>query len=322
MPEPDSIIAVKPRRGRGRRLLAWSLAPVVFALVGLGVLFRLRPLASFELMGRAGLRASGFRAAQIDTPRGALTYFAAGQGPVLVLLHGANDQAGAWVRVARPLAAGRRVLIPDLPGHGRSAPLDGPLGVGDLVAGLEALLDAEARATRVTLAGNSLGGFLALIEALRRPERVAHVVLLNGAAVAGGGGSVELLPRTRDEARQAVEKLTAPGAPRTPDFVLDDLVRRAPASPLARLLRSPVREWLLDDRLGELRVPVSLVWGQADQLLPPAYAERVRAGLPVARLTPLPDCGHMPQRECPERLLAALEVELRDPPRAPETGQE
>lgn len=310
----------KPR-GRAWRLLVWTAALVIAALAALGLLFRLRPLASFELLGRAGLRAAGFHAAQIASPRGSLTYFAAGQGPVLVLLHGANDQAGAWARVARPLATGRRVLIPDLPGHGGSAPFDGPLDVGDLVAGLEALLEAEARGQPVTLAGNSLGGFLALVEARRRPERVAHVVLVNGAALTGGG-SVELLPRTREEAREAMEKLTAPGAPRVPDFVLDDLVRRAPGSPLARLMRSPVSEWLIDDQLHELRVPVSLIWGQADQLLPPAYAERVRAGLPVARLTLLPDCGHMPQRECPGRLLAALETALREPPRLPEAGQE
>lgn len=311
-----------PPRRRLRRVLVWSAALVVAGLAVVGLLFRLRPLALFELLGRAGLRASGFRALHVAAPRGALTYFAAGRGPVLVLLHGANDQAGAWVRVARPLAMGRRVLIPDLPGHGRSAPFDGPLDVGDLVDGLDALLDAEARAQRVTLLGNSLGGFVALSEAQRRPERVAHVVLVNGAAVTEGGGSVELLPRTRAEARQAIEKLTAPGAPRVPDFVLDDLVRRAPLSPLARLMRSPVRDFALDDRLAELRVPVSLIWGQADQLLPPAYAERVRARLPVARLTLLPDCGHVPQRECPERLLAALEAALREPPRPPEAGQE
>lgn len=316
------MTSAKPARSSLRRALVWSAALALVALAVLGLLFRLRPLASFERLGRAGLRASGFRARQIAGPRGALTYFAAGQGPVLVLLHGANDQAGAWVRVARPLARGRRVLIPDLPGHGHSAPVEGPLDVGDLVAGLEVLLDAEARGERVTLVGNSLGGFLALVEAQRRPERVAHALLVNGAALTEGGGSVELLPRTRAEARQSIDKLVAPGSPRVPDFMLDDLVRRAPASPLARLLRSPADAWRLDDRLAELRVPVSLIWGQADQLLPPAYAERVRAGLPVARLTLLPDCGHVPQRECPERLLAALEAALREPPRPPEAGQE
>lgn len=301
---------------RRRRILIRGAALAVLGLVAAGVAFRMHPLFVFEHLGRAGLRASGFAVAQVHTPRGPLTYFAAGQGPVVVLLHGANDQAGAWAHVARALRAGRRVLIPDLPGHGGSAPSDGPLGIGDLVAGVEALLDAELGGGRATLVGNSLGGFVALVEAQRRPAAVQHVVLVNGAAVTHGGGAVELLPRTRDEARRALAQLTRPDAPPVPDFVLDDLVRRAPTSPLARLLRSPVGEWSLDQRLHEVRVPVSLIWGDADRLLPLSYAERVRAALPVAQLTRLPECGHVPQRECPQRLLAALEAALREPPRA------
>lgn len=298
----------------GRRLLA-LVGLLVAALVAAGIAFRLRPLAGFELLGRASLRASGFRAGEVAGPRGRLHFFHSGRGPLLVLLHGANDQAGAFARVAGELARERRVLIPDLPGHGASAPADGPLAVADLLAGLDALLDHELPAgERATLAGNSLGGFVALLEAWRRPERVAQVVLINGAALTGGGGEVALLPRTRAEARVALEQLIDPGAPAVPDFVLDDLVRRAPASPLARLMAAPRGDLLLDGRLGEVRVPVSLVWGESDRLLPWSYAERVASELPRARLARLPRCGHVPMRECPAALLQALERELRAPP--------
>lgn len=302
---------------RWRRVAAWG---VLVALAGLGTataFFVARPLATFEWLGRAGLRSGGFERAQIAAPRGRLTFFRAGRGATLLLLHGANDQAGAWYRVAPALARGRRVLIPDLPGHGESAPATGALAVTDLLAGLDALLAAEAPGERVTLVGNSLGGFLALLLAHRHPEQVAHVVLVNGAAVMAGGGRVELLPKTRDEARAALAKLTAPGAPAPPGFVLDDLVRRGPGSPLARLQQSPVAEQALDGRLGEIRTPVSLIWGEADQLLPLSYAQALQAQLPTARLVPLPACGHMPQRECPERFLAALEAALAQPPALP-----
>jgi len=302
---------------RRRRVVAWA-ALAALALAGAAAtLFVARPLAVFEWLGRAGLRSGGFERRQVAAPRGRLTFFRAGQGPTLLLLHGANDQAGAWYRIAPALARERRVLIPDLPGHGESAPAAGPLAVTDLLAGVDAVLAAEAPGERVTVVGNSLGGFLALLLAERHPERVAHVVLVNGAAVTTGGGQVELLPKTRDEARAALAKLTAPGAPAPPGFVLDDLVRRGPGSPLARLLQSPVAELALDGRLAEIRTPVSLIWGEADQLLPASYARALQAQLPLARLTPLPACGHIPQRECPERFLAALEAALAQPPALP-----
>ncbi len=282
--------------GRWRRALGGSVLVAGLLAGAAGAIFVARPMAVFEWLGRAGLRSAGFERVQLAGPRGTLTYFRAGQGPTLVLLHGANDQAGAWVRVAPTLARSHRVLIPDLPGHGHSQPDAGLLAVTDLLAGVEALLAAESAGQPVTLVGNSLGGFLALLEAHRHPERVSHVVLLNGAAVMAGGGQVELLPKSREEARRALAKLTAPGTPGMPGFVLDDLVRRGPGSPLARLLQSPVAELALDGRLGEVRVPVTLLWGESDQLLPASYAETLRSQLPAARLVMLRSCGHVPPR--------------------------
>lgn len=73
--------------------------------------------------------------------------------------------------------------MPDLPGHGESAPQDGSLTVSDLLAGVEALVEAEAGAGQVTLLGNSLGGYVAMLYARRHPQRMAQVILVNGAAV-------------------------------------------------------------------------------------------------------------------------------------------
>jgi pimeloyl-ACP methyl ester carboxylesterase len=74
---------------------------------------------------------------------------------------------------------------------------------------------------------------------------------------------------------------------------------------------------LLDGRLGEVTVPVDLVWGESDGLIPLAYAERMKDQLPRARLTVIEKCGHVPGAECPERLLAALkDVLAADPPAA------
>ena len=303
------------------RLLLIAVAVGVLAL-GAGVvsLVVLRPLTIFETMERLGLRWAGLERREVSGPRGPQAYWRGGSGPVAVFLHGANDNAATWVRVARPLMARHRLVLVDLAGHGDSAPKNGPLGVGDLLAGVEAVVGAEAADGRVTLVGNSLGGWLALVYARKHPDRVADVVLVNGAAVRGDGteATPNLLPRNREEARQALDATTSPASPRMPGFVLDDLVRRSAASPLARLMASPPADQLaLDGHLQEVQTPVTLIWGADDRVLPVAYARRVAAALPAARLELLERCGHVPQRECPDRLLAALQEALGEPPAPP-----
>jgi len=300
---------------RGRLGAGIGLALVVLGLAALGS-FLARPFWYFEHIGRAMLRGAGLERASLTGPRGDLVYFRGGSGDSVVLLHGANDQAGAFSRIVRPLVREHRLLVPDLPGHGDSGPRDGPLSPGDLVAGVERLMEAEIGGGRATLLGNSLGGWIALVYAARHPERVRQVILLNGAAIRSAPGvAINLLPRTREEAAQALDVLTDPATPRAPGFVLDAMVRRSPGSPLARLTEAPVDESLfLDDRLGEIRTPVTLIWGESDRLMPVSYAEQTRERLPAARLDVLPRCGHMPQRECPEAAVAAIERALREPP--------
>ncbi len=254
----------------------------------------------------------------VTGPRGPLVYFAGGSGPLVVFLHGVNDQAGTWVRVIAPLLDDHRVVLADLAGHGGSAPADGPLSVRDLLDGVELVVAAESReGERVALVGNSLGGWLALLYADRHPDRVRQVVLVNGAAIRdeGSGQPVNLLPRTRQEAAAALQATMSPASPMVPGFVMDDLVRRAPGSPLARLMAAPpADEFMIDARLGSLRVPVTLIWGADDQVLPLAYARKVAAALPHADLVTLAQCGHIPQRECPDRLRPALDRAIRTIP--------
>lgn len=287
-----------------KRLLAFVVAAILAAAVLAGGWLYRSPLAASARLSRIALVRAGLAKSRIAGPRGPVTVFAGGRGPTLLLIHGANDQAGAWAGVASPLVEGHRVVAPDLPGHGDSAPAEGPLGVGELVAGLEAVLTAETGGS-VALVGNSLGGFLALHLALKHPERVSRVVLVNGAAHQSRS-DVPLLPRSRDEARRMLEALTGPTARLPPGFVLDDLVRRSAASPMARLYRSDLEAWRLDERLEGISMPVTLVWGDADELMPVAYAEAARAKLSDARLVTLPGCGHIPMRECPALLAPAL----------------
>lgn len=303
---------------RSRVIVLSVTASILLLIVVLVGLTLLRPLATFETFERWRLSLAGMERVEVSGPRGPLVYWRGGAGPAVFFLHGANDQAGAWARIIRPLLGSYRIILVDLPGHGESGPADGPLAIKDLVDGVEAVVEAEAKTGRVTIAGNSLGGWLALIYADRHPDRVSHVVLVNGAAIRGDGSEakVNLLPKTREEARAAVQATTSPANAAVPSFVLDDLVRRAPGSPLARLMAAPPppEEYFVDTRLGEFRTPVSLVWGEDDQVLPLSYAKKVSEALPASRLARIPACGHIPQRECADQMWRVLEVVLSEPP--------
>lgn len=296
------------------------LLAAAFLLVLTGIVVflvaRMRPLAMYAAAGRRALGKAGLSRATVPSPVGAQTYFRGGSGPVLVLLHGAGDQAAAWSLVVPKLLEGRTVVLPDLAGHGDSAPETGPLPLETLLQGLTAVLDEVAPRGPVTIVGNSLGGWLATLWAKDHPERVERVVLVNGGPLRYAAEGLTLQPKDRAEARKTIDALRDPGSIRVPDFVLDDVVRTAAKGPLARLSAASggMEKFVLDGRLGEVAVPVEIVWGASDRLLPLSYAERMLAELPRARLTTLPRCGHVPQQECPVAFGEALGRLLAGPP--------
>ena len=296
-----------------RILLAALAAGVLLFLALLAAIWR-RPISTLDAMAKLSMRISGLRHVEVSTARGPVSVWSGGEGPPVVLLHGVNDTAAQWASVARPLMRRYRVILPELPGHGASAPRDGELTIGDLWNGVDAAIRAEAPQGEVALAGNSIGGWLALLWALEHPDRARLVVLVNGVALSSGAGVVNMLPRDREEARGMLDALTGPAAPPSAGFLLDDIANRSGSSPLARLMRGSYAPWRLDDRLSEIETPVVLLWGDADELLPPAYAQEVARRLPRARLEMLPGCGHVAPRECPGLLLARLSAALDAPP--------
>ncbi len=293
------------------------LAVVVVGVLAVAAALTLvwaRPLATFGWLGEQSLRRAGFARSTVTTPAGRLTVFRGGAGPVVVLLHGAGDRAATWARVAPALARRYTVVIPDLPGHGGSGPASGPLELGTVLAGVDALL-AGLPAGPVTLVGNSLGAWIAMLEAADHPERVTRLVLVNGGALLGEATGVNLLPADREEARRTVAALRDPASPPVPGFVLDDIVRAARSGPLARLAAGAgsMGQYLMDGRTGAIHAPVDILWGESDRLMPLTYARRLAASMPSARLTTIPRCGHVPHLECPAAFLAALDEALARP---------
>ncbi len=306
------------RRFPTGRLALLALVVVLVVAGGWAYWIYRHPLAAFVKQARQALEDMGLERVETEVAGKRLVYFRGGEGPLLVLLHGAGDQAGTWATVVPDLLAEYEIVIPDLPGHGGSEPGEGPLPFGTVVSGFEAFLETWTREEPAILVGNSMGAWLAALEAHGHPESVRRAILVNGGPITGDPSNPSLTPSNREEARQLMQMLRDPSSPEIPDFVLDDIVRRSNNGPIGRMLEVPASfgEHLLDGRLGEISTPVDLVWGESDRLMDLDYAERMLEELPRARLTGVPKCGHLPQSECPERFLEILRTVLASEPPA------
>lgn len=290
-----------------------AVVAVVLALGAWGAwLVWKRPLEVFAMMGRQALKSSGMQRVEVQARCGRQVAWVGGNGETVMLLHGAGDSAASWSQVVPELVSEHRLVVLNLAGHGQSEPAAGPIDVGMVLAGVEAALEQLAPNEPVTLVGNSLGGWVAMLVAHRHPARVARVVCVNGGALRGHNEEARVLPANREEAREAVRQTRDAASPPVPDFVLDAIVREAQSGALARFAASAasMHEWVLDGKLGEIQAPVHLIWGASDRLMPLDYARRLQAELPGATLTVLERCGHVPHVECPARFVAALKAVL------------
>ncbi len=258
-------------------------------------------------------------------------YLETGTGPPLVLLHGAGDNALDWRWVMPALAATHRVYAPDLPGSPDSARPVADYSPVFFERFVTAFVDALGIG-RATFVGNSLGGLVALRVALSAPRRVRAMVLVDGAGLgrtinpAFTSVNVPLLSEAaipfwrrpvgayqRAWGRTALLFAHPPGS--VPREWLAEQCRLAlsPGYLEAHLsvLRAVVdpggqREVLLD-RLPHLEMPTLVIWGTRDRVFPHSQARAAVAHLPEGSLALIPDCGHMPHVECPDRFLAALD---------------
>ena len=291
--------------------------PLIFAVVAavivFSVLFFLRPIAVTVWLRRSALRRAGFRRTRLTTKVGEQIVWHGGAGPLLVLLHGAGDQAGTWYRVAPELKRHFHLVIPDLAGHGEGQPVAGALSLGTLLTALEQVLDTKPwRDAALLLAGNSLGAWMAMLlaekYAQKDPQRVTRVILIDGGPIKGVS-EIGLMPKDREEARRALDAVLDPSTPRRPNFVLDDLVRVSNRGPISRLLAAgeeDMSQYLLDGKLAGFQLPVDLIWGASDRLVPLAYAKKLQSQLPRCTLTVIERCGHAPQLERPQELTQVL----------------
>jgi len=299
---------------RAAKILLGLAAILLLLGAAAGAIFWRKPLATLAWIGRRRLLSSGFEKHVRPSAVGPQVVFAGGGGAPVVLVHGAGDQAGGWSKVAPRLAKSFAVVAVDLAGHGDSAPGQGPLSFATLLAGFDGAMGAALQG-KVTIVGNSLGAWIATVWAKQHPDRVSHLVLVNGGPLLGDRPDLTLQPKTRAEADRTLAALRDPSAPLIPDFVVDDVIREAATGPIARIAAEAktLPAYLLDGKLAGFDVPVDLLWGASDKMLSVDYARRLAGQLPAARLTTIERCGHAPAVECPDRFTEALLRILKDP---------
>ena len=260
-----------------------------------------------------------------------------GDGEPIVLLHGVGTNRTIWYRAAPLVAAEteggppRRVITPDLPGFGESAPA-GPGFDLDVVA--DRLADGLAGATegRFDLLGHSLGGAVATVLADRHPDLVRRLVLMAPAGftprpqrlgLLAGMAARGLIPVRREVGRRvagsaAMRRLLLYGA-------VGDGSRLSPqdarllleASRGARRMRPAIAAVVgadLRPLLDRISVPFGLIWGEEDRIVDFSGFGRLADSHPQMPTAVLPDTGHAPQLEGPAEFAAALESVLAELP--------
>lgn len=262
-------------------------------------------------------------------------YLGGGTGPVLLLIHGMAGTCENWRDVIEPLARHQTVVAPDLPGHGLSTGGSGDYSLGNLASGLRDLLLVLGH-ERATVVGHSLGGGIAMQFSYQFPEMVERLVL-----VSSGGLGLEVSPVLRAAALPGAELFiaaTAATGQKIGGAIGRGLswVGMKPAADVAEVargygslaepghrkaflatLRSVVgtagQRVSATDRfyLAEA-MPVLIVWGARDPIIPVSHGEDAHRALPGSKLEIFDGVGHLPQVEQPGRFIAVLENFLEE----------
>ena len=259
-------------------------------------------------------------------------YKEAGEGnTALLLLHGFAASTFSWREVMQPLADSNRVVAFDRPAFGLTErPMPGkwqgqnPYS-GDASTDLTVGLMDQLGIDRAVLVGNSAGGTVALNTALRYPERVKALILVDAAVYSGGGSPSWIRPiLTSPQGRRvgpffarAIQKWGyqfGQSAWHDPAKFTDDVwagftkpLRAENWDRALWELTQASRPLGLPERLDELSMPVLVITGDDDRIVPTEQSVRLAGEIPGAELVVIPNCGHVPHEECPEKFLAAVD---------------
>jgi pimeloyl-ACP methyl ester carboxylesterase len=240
-----------------------------------------------------------------------LAYERRGQGAPLVLVHGFPLDHHLWDEIAPLLEDTFDLIIPDLRGFGESSIENAPGSLDDYAADIAALLD-HLGIQKAAIAGHSMGGYIALAFTRLYTERVSGLGLVASQALADPPERKEGRYKSAADVEQngigsVVETMTPKF---TPDERLQSYARasmeRQPAAAYIAALKAMAERRDSTSLLSTLRVPVVVVHGDADALVPIDRAREVKAALPQAHLVEIGGAGHMPMMEDKQKTAEAL----------------
>jgi pimeloyl-ACP methyl ester carboxylesterase len=267
----------------------------------------------------------GFEERFADARGSRIRYLVAGAGEPLVLVHGLGGAASNWLALAPLLLRGRRVLVPELPGHGGSEPLPAAANLNAYADRLGLVAEREGF-FGAGVVGHSLGGAIVLRLAIRRPDLVGGLVLAGAAGISSGSrrsryaltvtGLVKpgrrIAPYRRLVAHSALLRTLVFGrwGAADPQALPGEVVEGFLAGPARHTdTFSAAKALMVDDPrpdLDRVRCPALVLWGARDNQLTVVdafdYARRLRA--PVRLIA---DCGHLLIGERPDACADAIE---------------
>ncbi|MGB2922008.1 MAG: alpha/beta hydrolase [Mycobacterium sp.] len=257
----------------------------------------------------------------------------AGSGPAILLIHGIGDNSTTWSTVQAKLAQRYTVIAPDLLGHGKSDKPRADYSVAAYANGMRDLLSV-LDIDSVTVIGHSLGGGVAMQFAYQFPQLVDRLILVGAGGVTKevnialriaslpmGSEALALLrlpmvlPALQLVGRASGTLFGSTGMGRDiPNMlrILADLPEPTASSAFARTLRAVV-DWrgqvvtMLDRCYLTQSVPVQLVWGRSDSVIPVSHAEMAHAAMPGSQLEIFEDSGHFPFHDDPDRFVEVVQ---------------
>ncbi len=250
-----------------------------------------------------------------------------GSGDPILCLHGLGASMFSWRNLIEPFSRQHKLILVDFSGSGKSAkPRDGRYSIEDKADDIYGLIVAE-NLTNLTLVGNSLGGAVALLVAIRlieeQPERLSKLILIDSA------GDKKYVPKHlwllrsplglpimflapsklvthavlgtcyHDKAkatREQVEAYAAPIASKGGRFALLQTARKC----------IPANADELIAKASSINVPTLIIWGRQDRVIPLIVGQLLNELIPNSTLKIIEECGHMPQEEKPEETIALM----------------
>lgn len=257
----------------------------------------------------------------------------AGSGPVIVMLHGVGDSSTTWEPVHAKLAQRFTVIAPDLLGHGESDKPHADYSLASFANGLRDLLTV-LEIDRVTLVGHSFGGGLAAQFAYQYPQFVERLVLVSAGGVTKDV-SLALRLAAMPMGAEALSVLRVPGAVPAVELasralgnvvgstrfgrdiaslprLIGGLRKPGAVAAFARTLRGVVDTrgqfvTMLDRTYLMPGLPVQIIWGEDDQIIPVSHARAAHEQIPGSRLEIFQQSGHVPHDTDPDRFVATIE---------------